>query len=269
MKIEGEIKKILVIDDDAQIRGLLHRILSKAGYRPATAPGGLSALEMLKKDRPDLVILDSKMPGMDGLQTLKKIREFDKELPVIMLTGYATGQMQISALKLGVNDFLMKGTSSDRFLKTIEDVLERQRVLAARKKPPGKVLGRVMVVDDEESVRKLIKRALAEHNYEVRLASSGEEALEILKSGEWLPEVIVLDINMEGMDGLVALKEIRSLKKNINVIMMTGSGDSSYRRQALELGAVDCFKKPVNLEELELNIRIRGLGDTSSRTEEI
>ncbi|MFH1231163.1 MAG: response regulator, partial [Planctomycetota bacterium] len=108
-KIQGAIKKILVVDDDIEIREVLYQLLERAGYQAITLPSGMAALQFLKKNRTDLIILDEKMSGMNGLLTLKNIRDFDKETPIVMLTGYGSGELQINALKLGVNDFLMKG----------------------------------------------------------------------------------------------------------------------------------------------------------------
>jgi DNA-binding response OmpR family regulator len=255
-KIEGTIRKVLVVDDDPEIRNLLYRILTKENYQVVTMPSGQAALDYLKKERPDVILLDQRMPGMDGLETIKKIREFDKDMPTIMLTGYGTGDMEIAALKLGINDFLRKGTSAPKLLKTMDEVIERQKALQAGKQPkqPG---GKILVVDDEADIRRLMERFLQRQGYTVSQASSGEEALEILKKGDYKPDLILMDVKMSGMDGLITLKEIRKINADLGVIIVSGEADASIKQQALELGALDYIFKPVDLELLQLTIRIR------------
>jgi len=245
-----------VVDDDPEIRNLLYRILAKENYQVATMPSGSAALDYLKKERPDVILLDQRMPGMDGLETLKKIREFDKEIPTIMLTGYGTGDMEIAALKMGINDFLRKGTSAPKLLKTMDEVIEKQKALQAGKQP-RQAGGKIMVVDDESDIRKLMERFLNKQGYTVKEASSGEEALEILKKGDYKPDLILMDVKLSGMDGLVTLKEVKKFNSNLGVIMVSGESDAFLKQQALELGALDYIFKPIDLELLHLTIRIR------------
>lgn len=244
-------EKILVVDDEAQVRNLLYQLLGKKGYTVTTAPSGKVALDSLKKDRPDLVILDQNMPKMDGLETLKHIRSFDKNIGIVMLTGYVSEELEKNALKLGADEFLTKGqgTSAQLFLKSIENVIVRKATASKKATGPG---GEIMVVDDEASIRDMLAKFLVKHNYAVRTAVSGEEALDILKIRTYQPGVILLDINMPGMDGLVTLREIKKINKTAGVIIMTGINDENLGLQALESGAFEYLMKPFNLEQLEL-----------------
>jgi DNA-binding response OmpR family regulator len=260
IKIQGAIKKILVVDDDIEIRDVLYQLLDKAGYQAITLPSGMAALQFLKKNRTDLIILDENMSGMNGLLTLKNIRDFDKETPIVMLTGYGSGELQINALKLGVNDFLMKGIPAPRFLKAVQETIERQQAFALQKKSPAKG-GKIMVVDDELEVRAMLEKFLTKHNHEVRVFSSGEEAIALLKTITYHPDVAVLDVNLSGMDGFVTLKQIRNFNNRINIIMMSGTDDPTLRQQALELGVLAFFYKPF---DLDLTIKIRALGQSES-----
>ncbi len=246
-------KKILVVDDEAQIRNVLYQLLTKKGYSVTTAPSGKAALDALKKDRPDLIILDQNMPKMDGLETLKRIRESDKSIGIVMLTGYVSEELEKNALQLGVDEFLGKGhgTSAQLFLKSIENVLERKATAPKNATRPG---GEIMVVDDEATIRDMLNQFLTRHGYTVKTASSGEETLEILKTKSYQPQLILLDINMPGIDGLVTLREIKKINKEAGVIIMTGINDEILGLQALESGAFEYIMKPFNLEYLELAI---------------
>ncbi len=91
-------KKILVVDDETNIRLLLKEELTDEGYEVITAENGEEALKMIKENKPDLFTLDIKMPGEDGLSILRKIREIDYDLPVIICSAYSVYKNDFSAL---------------------------------------------------------------------------------------------------------------------------------------------------------------------------
>src|SRR3990172_6976775 len=91
--------KVLLIDDETDYSETMGFYLMAKGYKVRTAPSGRNGIEEIRKDRPDIVFLDFLMPGMDGVETLKEIRSFDKELPVIMVTAYASDERVQSATR--------------------------------------------------------------------------------------------------------------------------------------------------------------------------
>ena len=117
--------KLLVIDDEEGIRNLLDIILRRQGYDVVLADGGRKGLDLLRRERPDVVVLDLNMPEMDGITVLRKIRSLDPEQPVIMFTGAATPGMEQQVRALGVTEFVEKEFS----LHHLGDALKR--VLAA------------------------------------------------------------------------------------------------------------------------------------------
>jgi UDP-3-O-acyl N-acetylglucosamine deacetylase len=110
---------ILVVDDDAGIRKSLAAILTDEGYRVEAASSGAGALEFAAAEVPDLVLLDIWMPGMDGLESLSKLKAAHPELPVVMISGHATIATAISATKLGAVDFIEKPLDIERTLDAI------------------------------------------------------------------------------------------------------------------------------------------------------
>jgi len=117
--------KLLVIDDEQGIRSLLDTLLSRKGYAVVLADGSRKGLELFRRERPDVVVLDLKMPGMDGLTVLQQIRSLNPDQPVIMLTGAGTPEREQQARALGVTEFVQKefslhrlGDSLKRLLKT-------------------------------------------------------------------------------------------------------------------------------------------------------
>ena len=120
--------RILVIDDEAAVRESIKMILEYDGYDCLLAPSGHEGLERVGKDSPDLVFLDVKMPGMDGLETLGRIRELDALLPVVMISGHATVSTAVEAIKLGAFDFLEKPISTERVTVSIRNALDQRRL---------------------------------------------------------------------------------------------------------------------------------------------
>jgi DNA-binding NtrC family response regulator len=100
--------KLLLVDDEADVQYSFRRILDSSEIELTTASNGEEALTTIPKLKPDLVIMDVRMGGMTGLETLRKLREIDSKVPVIMMTAYGTTQTAIEAMKLGAYDYLLK-----------------------------------------------------------------------------------------------------------------------------------------------------------------
>lgn len=101
-------EKILVVDDEEVLRNLASEVLSEEGYQVSLASSGQEALERMKQKTFDLVIADLKMPGMDGMELLKRIKEKDKEMQVILLTSYLSPTTALSSLEAGAFWYLTK-----------------------------------------------------------------------------------------------------------------------------------------------------------------
>lgn len=102
---------ILAVDDDEKIRELLHVMLQRKGHHVITADNGQQGIELFRRERPQVTILDFEMPDMDGLAVLRAIRAVDPQAPVIMLTGAGSDERKKQARALGVTEFLAKGFS--------------------------------------------------------------------------------------------------------------------------------------------------------------
>jgi DNA-binding NtrC family response regulator len=117
--------KVLVIDDEPGIRDLLDTLLRRKGYDVVLAENGWKGLEVFRRERPDVLVLDLKMPGMDGIMVLKQIRSVDPKLPVIILTGAGTAETEQRVRAMGVTEYVEKefslhllGDALKRLLKT-------------------------------------------------------------------------------------------------------------------------------------------------------
>jgi len=132
-EILKEDQKILVIDDEQGIRDLLQNEFTLLGYKVITANNGLDGIEILKKEKVNLVISDMKMPKMDGLQVLENVKKIDSDTEVIMITGYGTIASAVESMKRGAYDFVQKPFNLDEITSLAEKALEKAelRVLLA------------------------------------------------------------------------------------------------------------------------------------------
>ena len=131
-------KRVLIVDDEESIRSSLERLLSYEKYKTFAAADGAAALDIAASERVDVVLLDIKMPGMDGLEVLGKLKELHPHLPVIIISGHGTISTAVDATKLGAFDFLEKPIDMERLLLTIRNgvnqaELARQNVQLQRK----------------------------------------------------------------------------------------------------------------------------------------
>ena len=124
--------KILIVDDDAQLRQSFNKLLCREGYDVAMAATGEAAVSMVRESSPDLVILDVRLPGMDGLETLEQLLQIDSRLPVIIMTAYTTTDTAIKATQRGAFDYVIKPFDIPDILKLINEALEVNKAMRAQ-----------------------------------------------------------------------------------------------------------------------------------------
>ena len=124
---------ILIVDDDRQVRDVLHEIFVSAGYNVLLAVDGHEGLETFRASHPPIMITDLQMPVMTGVQLLQAVRELDPDSAVVVLTGAADVRTAIESLKLGAYDFIMKPVDVDELLIATERALERRQLLIERR----------------------------------------------------------------------------------------------------------------------------------------
>ena len=186
---------VLVVDDDASVRGLLAKTLEKEGYRVILASNGVEALALAREHRPQAITLDVMMPQLDGWGALKELKA-DIELhdiPVIMVTVLNERGM---AIPLGAADFLTKPVDRQR----LTTILRNHSV-----GPSG---ASILVVEDDLPTREALCRSLAGMGYVPCAAVNGRDGLDWLVNHP-TPSLILLDLMMPEMDGFEFLRELR------------------------------------------------------------
>ena len=122
-------KRILIIDDDDQLRRSFKKLLSEEGYSVEEAPSGEAGLKLIHANAPDIVVLDMRLPGMTGFEVFKSIHAMDPKLPVIIMTAYGTTETAIEATKMGAFDYILKPFDIPDMLVTIDQALESARFM--------------------------------------------------------------------------------------------------------------------------------------------
>ena len=120
--------RVLVIDDEAAIRDSLRMILEYEDYQFVGAASGQEALDLIRRERPDIALLDIKMPGMDGMEVLRKLHALDETLPIVMISGHGTTSTAVEAIRSGALDFLDKPLSSERVIVTLQNALKQSEL---------------------------------------------------------------------------------------------------------------------------------------------
>jgi PAS domain S-box-containing protein len=210
---------VLVIDDDPAVRDLMSRFLKAEGVHAVVAATGEEGLRLVKELRPALIFLDVIMPGMDGWAVLAALKSNPAwaEIPIIMLTIL---QDQELGYVLGAAEFLTKPIDRQR----LAPVLQKYRVGQAPL---------VLIVEDDDSTRQIIRRTLSKHGWTVAEAENGEAALE--RVAQHQPSLILLDLMMPKMDGFAFLEALRKQEawRSIPVVVLTSKDLTTDERSRL------------------------------------
>jgi len=168
--------RVLVIDDEAGIRDHMRMILEYEGYECLVAPLADEGIALFERDNPDVVFLDVKMPGMDGLEALRRLREIDERVPVVMISGHGTAKTGFEAKEAGAFDFIEKPFGTERVLVTIRNALELTKLKEENRTLVRALDVRYEMVGSSPALRKVqeaIKRAAPTNATVLILGESG------------------------------------------------------------------------------------------------
>src|SRR5688572_13728485 len=152
-------------------------ILEYEDYQFTGAAGGQEGIALVQRDRPDLVLLDIKMPGMDGLDVLRKLHAFDETLPIVMISGHGTTATAVEAVRAGATDFLDKPLSSERVIVTLENVLQQTQLRSENRELKLAMESKYEIVGQSPALRQIleaVKRAAPTNATVMLLGESGD-----------------------------------------------------------------------------------------------
>lgn len=165
---------ILVIDDEESMCEGCRQVLEDEGYRARIACEGERGVRMVRRMKPKAVLIDLKMPVIDGMQVLKKIREIDPDIVCIVITGYGTIDSAVEAMKRGASDYLCKPFDQTRLLESVKSGLKRSNL----EEEPISLRSSDVGTANRESVVAVLERAAREPEFIIRLTEEGSGALE-------------------------------------------------------------------------------------------
>jgi two-component system, NtrC family, nitrogen regulation response regulator NtrX len=282
---------ILVVDDESEIRESLKGVLEDEGYKTYVGESGEACLEQLRKHEVDVVLLDIWLPGIDGLETLQKIRELEKLPEVIMISGHGTIETAVRATKLGAYDFLEKPLSLDKTLILIKNAIEAKRLrqentelkkqlqfksVIVGDSVPMKALrqqiglmaptnGRVLIYGESGTGKELVAHAIhaqsprnEETFVEVNCAAIPEDLIESELFG-----------HLKGsFPGATADKEGKFQKANSGTLFLDEVGDMSLKTQSKVLRTLDEQRfAPVGSDQ-PVTVDVRVIASTNKDLEE-
>lgn len=246
--------KILIVDDEYSVVEALSEYLSLRGYEVHGAGTGEEALALLEKERPQLMLLDIRLPGMSGMEVLRRARESDPQVKIIMITALDDANVRREALSMGAAAFAFKPLDVQGLERVISATAGSPPPLAP-KSPLKASQTTVLVVDDEPEICVALKYYLVGLGYKVLTAANGTEALKVFQEARPRPDLMLLDLSMPERGGFSVLEELRRLRTPIPVVVMTGKELDTVRDATKLLGARRFLQKPLPLPTIERTIR--------------
>ena len=231
---------ILVVDDDRRMVRTICDILKIHGYEASDAYSGEEAAQKVRAVRFDCVLMDIKMPGAGGINALRMIKDLAPELPVILMSAYATDELAADAKKQGAYAVLAKPFDIQMVLSFLS-LLKREES--------------ILVVDDDPLFCKTLTDILQARGCRVQSENDPSRVMDHMEEEYKL--VVVLDIKLGDTNGLDVLKAIRAKYPTKPVLLVTGYGEemTDSIKKGLQIGAYTCLYKPLPDEALINAIR--------------
>lgn len=230
----AEQTSVLVVDDNEDLLDTLALILKRRGFSVDTAGDGACAVDKFKSRQFDVILMDIVMPRMNGVEAFRRIREMSPRAKVILMTAYSEEELMKMALDEGAHQVVHKPIRIDQMIEMIKEAALNQLIL---------------IVDDDDDIRRTMTRALELQGHEVVSAGSGEEAIMITR--ERACRIAFIDIKMPLMDGLETYLKLKEINPDIITVMMTGYRDEvkSILEKAMAASVATCLYKPFSPSE--------------------
>jgi two-component system, NtrC family, response regulator HydG len=228
--------ELLVVDDDVDMTETLSDILSTIGIQVEVAHDGTQALKKIKIKRFDMVLMDIKMPKMNGIECFKKIKKIRPQTTVIMMTAYAAQDLIAEALMEGVYGIWYKPIEIQRIIELVEKTPKRGALL--------------LIVDDDLSTSEKLVELLQNKGYRLIQVTSGEEAKREIKEKDF--DLVFVNTKMPVMNGLETYLELRKIRPHIKTIMITAYCQEveAIVEEAIKNDLYTCLYKPIKIDNL-------------------
>jgi CheY-like chemotaxis protein/signal transduction histidine kinase len=264
------IRTLLIVEDDSGLRYSVRQLLGGSDVKINEAESGNSAMELLRSQQFDCMILDLSLPDMTGFELLSRIHQDEtiNKCPVIVYTGQELSEQENEQLLKYANSVIIKGVKSPERLLD-ETALFLHRVVAEMPEEKQDTIRRlhdrnavfkgkhILVVDDDMRNAFALSRLLSDKGLKVSLARSGAKAIEMLEEANDI-DLVLMDIMMPEMDGYETMRRIRAQVKfkNLPMLALTAKAMKGDFEKCIEAGANDYLSKPVDVEKIFSMLRV-------------
>jgi DNA-binding NtrC family response regulator len=244
--------RLLMVDDEEEFLAATAQALSRRGIDVTPVNNGAKALELARRERFDVVLLDVKMPDLDGVEVFRRLQQMHPGQPTLLLTGHGTIGQAFQTTKEGLFAYITKPCDIAYLAGKIQAAHQAgQRQGGGAMAAGGPI--RVLLVDDEKELLESLRPVLERRHMQVLTAADGQQALDLL--ADCAVDVVVLDVKMPGLDGLEVLRRIKQDQPLLEVILLTGHPTLTTAVQGVKQGARDYLVKPPDIENLTALIR--------------
>jgi DNA-binding NtrC family response regulator len=244
--------RLLLVDDETDFLEAMQPGLERRGFLVTTAESGQAALQLLSDQTFDVVILDVRMPGIDGVDTFLEIKRLAPNLPVIILTGHGNIDQAFETSREGVYDYLTKPCDVSKLASVARQALEQRRPIHEASGTTDAEIN-LLLVDDDRDLLEAMTPPLERRGLNVHVAHNGRDAMRI--AGEHEIHVAVIDVVMPDVGGIMLLRQLRKTNPLLEVIVLTGHPSAEDARHGLKDGAFDFLTKPQPVDHLLRKIR--------------
>lgn len=250
---------ILIVEDEELNRDLLTKKLQDEGHSVSSCVCGLDALELLKIERFDIILLDIMLPDINGIQILEEIRNNPAldDTHVMMVSASDDRETVMKCIEAGATDYIAKPFSMhivtsriNRCLKKVYSKILHDAISENIKVKSAKIL----LADDQELNRDVLAHRLKKSGYLITCVNSGHEALTAIENESF--DLVLLDIMMPDLSGIEVLNRIRQsdLHKKLPVMMVTAMDDMKTINECMQAGANDYILKPLNTQLFKIRM---------------
>ncbi len=249
VQVNAEKGRILVVDDEPSMRRTVADILRAEGYSVDAAASGEEAVELCSESGYAVVLMDVRMPGIDGVEAFRRIRRHQEGVRVILMSAYGLEELKHAALDEGAVAFLDKPLDLDKVIHLIGEVKDTA----------------ILVVEDDRRTAEQLSGALREQGYRVTATDSAHEALELIEQIRF--DLVFVDVALPAMNGLDLYLAIKKITPTAVAVMIAGI-DAEFEglaQEAVRRNAYTVVRKPLDMDHiLDLMERISG-GRASGR----
>jgi len=227
--------RILVVDDDKDFAESIGELIELEGHQPVLAYNGVEALKIFKQNNIDIILLDFKMPGLNGIETLTEIRKLNLSIPVVIMTAYASTDITNDAIEHGAIEVMNKPLDTKKLMNMFS--CNRQ-------------VHNILLLDDDKDYADSLSIALLDEGYKTYVAYNAAQAINYISDNDI--QLQILDIRINGKTGIDVWLSIRKKHFNIPTIFISG-----YTKQFFDqineislISNIEIMKKPFSPHEL-------------------